>query len=125
MTYNDVLSIARRFMDNEQAIMATEIVYALTNDKGRTRAERAGDRYYAGIRTTPYAPLVKLADRIANMTYSLENDRQKASTAHMVNVYRSEMPHFLAAITGDENDHRLALPQSMLERIKSITSTTN
>lgn len=56
LTYNDVLKEARGMMAEEQAYMATEIVYALTNDKGRTRAERAGEKYYKGIRETPYAP---------------------------------------------------------------------
>ena len=119
-TYNDVLAIARTFMDESQAVMATEIAYALTNDKGRTRAERAGERYYAGIRTTPYAPMVKLADRLANMTYSLQRACQDANAERMVNVYRGEMPHFLAAITSDTADPRLALPPSMLERINSL-----
>ena len=45
LTYNDVMNVARGFMTEEQALMATEIVYALTNDKGRTRAERAGEKY--------------------------------------------------------------------------------
>lgn len=70
MTYNDVLKEARSIMTEEQALMATEIAYALTNDKGRTRAERAGEKYYKGIRETPYAPFVKLCDRLANITYS-------------------------------------------------------
>ena len=64
-TYNAVMITARRWMDDEQALLAAEIVYALTNDKGRTRAERAGEKYYKGIRETPYAPFVKLADRLA------------------------------------------------------------
>ena len=44
VTYNDVMQEARKRMKEEQALMATEIVYALTNDKGRTRAERAGEK---------------------------------------------------------------------------------
>ena len=60
VTYNDVMNIARQWLTEEQALMATEIVYALTNDKGRTRAERAGEKYYKGIRETLYAPFVKL-----------------------------------------------------------------
>ena len=68
MSYNDVTKAARLFMDDEQAYMAAEMVYALTNDKGRTRAERAGERYYQGIRETLYAPFLKLADRLANTT---------------------------------------------------------
>jgi len=50
LTYNDVMKVARNMMTEEQALMATEIVYALTNEKGRTRAERAGEKYYQGIR---------------------------------------------------------------------------
>ena len=59
-TYNDVNKTAHRWMGDRQSYMAAEIVYALTNDKGRTRAERAGEKYYQGIRETPYAPFVKL-----------------------------------------------------------------
>lgn len=111
-TYNDVTRLARQWMDDEQAHMAAEIVYALTNDKGRTRAERAGERYYQGIRQTPYAPLVKLADRVANMTYSATHDN--ADNVHMCEVYRRELPHFLEAITAHDDDIRLALPQALL-----------
>lgn len=111
-TYNDVMRLARQWMDDEQAHMAAEIVYALTNDKGRTRAERAGERYYQGIRQTPYAPLVKLADRVANMTYSATHDN--ADNVHMREVYLRELPHFLEAITAHDDDIRLALPQALL-----------
>ena len=71
-TYNDVRKRARSLgLDEAQAFMAAEIVYALTNEKGRTRAERAGVKYYEGIRAVPYAPMVKLADRMANIRFSL------------------------------------------------------
>ena len=73
---------------------AAEIVYALTNDKGRTRAERAGERYYAGIRQTPFAPYLKMCDRLANLRHStLFYPRQR-----MAEVYAQEMPHFLESI---------------------------
>ena len=35
LSYNDVMHQARSLMNEEQAFMATEIVYALTNEKGR------------------------------------------------------------------------------------------
>ena len=89
----------------------TEIVYALTNEKGRTRAERANDKYYNDICNTPYAPLVKMADRMANMSYSIE----KGST--MANVYRKELPHFIEAIT--KNNKNLP-PKEMIEDLKKI-----
>ena len=119
-TYNDVVRIARQFMDEEQALLAAEIVYALTNDKGRTRSERAGDRYYQGIRETPYAPFVKLCDRLANTTYSFR-DTDEANT-YMKEVYKREMPHFLQAITVESDDPRYLLPTEMVNKILRICS---
>ena len=114
-TYNDVKATARQYMDEGQALMAAEIAYALTNDKGRTRAERAGEKYYQGIRETPYAPFVKLADRLANISYSFTHCND--ANAHMKDVYRNELPHFLEAITSAEEDVRFSLPKAMIEEV--------
>lgn len=118
LTYNNVLARARSFFDEDKALMAAEIAYALTNEKGRTRAERANDRYYAGIRITPYAPMVKLADRMANFSYSLRGG-DDANDA-MRQVYIAEMPHFLEAIKADASDPRLALPKQLVEDIRRL-----
>lgn len=118
LTYNNVVSIAGRFLDNEQTITAAEVVYALTNDKGRTRKERAGEHYYAGIRETPYAPFVKLCDRLANMTYSFNGNND--SNHHMHQVYESEWPHFLQAITVKDADNRYALPKDMVAEVQAL-----
>lgn len=118
LTYNDAMQQAKQWMDDGQATMAAEIVYALTNDKGRTRAERAGERYYAGIRQTPYAPFTKLADRLANTRYSFQGTN--AANSHMKEVYRREMPHFLQAISVDTDDVRFMLPQEMLQAIHQL-----
>lgn len=117
LTYNEVARTARRFMDESQAHMAAEIVYALTNDKGRTREERAGRHYYQGIRETPYAPFLKLADRVANYTFSCSQTDD--GNAHMRDVYRKEMPHFLAAITADTDDIRFGLPKEMTDLLSA------
>lgn len=118
LTYNDVVTTARQFMPADKAVMAAEIVYALTNEKGRTRAERADSRYYAGIRRTPYAPLVKLADRLANMSYSCTH--LKNGNKDMAAIYRDELPHFLEAIAGDGSDPRCSLPAPMVEAVKAL-----
>ena len=118
LTYNDVLRLARNEMTEEQALMATEIVYALTNDKGRTRAERAGEKYYQGIRETPYAPFVKLCDRLANITYSCTGEGNKGT--RMKEVYKGEMPHFLPAINPHSDDPRLAVPVEVVEALAEI-----
>lgn len=90
LSYNDVHKIALEFMGEPYATASTEIVYALTNEKGRTRSERANEKYYDGIVNTPYATMVKLADRIANMANS------KAEGHSMYSKYVSEWPYFLS-----------------------------
>lgn len=117
-TYNDVNKIAHRWMGDRQSYMAAEIVYALTNDKGRTRAERAGEKYYQGIRETPYAPFVKLADRLANITYSCSNSND--SNEHMRTIYRMELPHFLESLSKVTDDPRLSLPDVMVDEMLDL-----
>ena len=119
LTYNDVMHEARLVLKEEQALMATEIVYALTNDKGRNRAERAGEKYYQGIRETPYAPFVKLCDRLANITFSCSGEGPKGSS-RMREVYKAEMPHFLPAINPHSDDPRLAVPVEVVEVLAEI-----
>ena len=121
LTYNDVTKVALQWMDAQQAKAAAEIVYALTNDKGRTRAERAGERYYQGIRETPYAPFVKLADRRANITYSCKG--QGEANSHMREVYKQELPHFIEAIDAHNSDLCFSLPEAMIEDIMHAISS--
>lgn len=119
LTYNDLTAIARKYLDAGQAFVAAEIVYALTNDKGRTRQERAGERYYAGIRETPYAPFVKLCDRLANMTHSFSGTNE--ANNHMHQVYQSEWPHFRKAISVvGSDDGRFRLPVAMIEEVERL-----
>jgi (p)ppGpp synthase/HD superfamily hydrolase len=64
-------------------IIVAELVFAVTNEKGKTRQERANEKYYEGIRNVKYATFVKLCDRIANIEYSGKSD-----------MYEKEHPHF-------------------------------
>lgn len=116
LTYNDVKAKALTIMDEGQALMAAEIVYALTNEKGRTRAERANEKYYEGIRNTPYAPLCKMADRLANVKYSVEHSTRK--NVDMRDVYTRENVHFMEAIVIDDPvDPRMAVPPAMIDEL--------
>lgn len=117
-SYNDVLRTAKKWMTEEQALMAAEIVYALTNEKGRTRHERAGEKYYKGIRETPYAPFVKLCDRLANVTYSCEADGHRGT--RMKDVYIGEMHHFLMSINPHSDDIRKKVPLEVIEALAEI-----
>lgn len=89
-TYNDVKS--------ELGQEVAEIVYALTNDKGKNRKERAGSKYYEGIRPVPFASFVKVCDRIANVEYS----KEKGSS--MFEKYRQENEAFVDELYTIEYD---------------------
>jgi (p)ppGpp synthase/HD superfamily hydrolase len=80
-TYNDIKAAT-----NETV---AEIAYALTNEKGKNRKERANDLYYAGIKNTPFAVFAKLCDRIANVQYSVNNKNQEK-----LQLYRNENADF-------------------------------
>jgi (p)ppGpp synthase/HD superfamily hydrolase len=81
VSYNDV--------KNHLGQEAADIIYALTNEKGKNRKERANDKYYEGIRNTPGAVFVKLCDRIANVQYS------KMTKSRMFEMYKNENPEFI------------------------------
>ena len=112
LTYNDVMKIAKEYMTDKQALLATEIVYALTNEKGRNRHERANEKYYFGIRVIPYAPLVKACDRLANYNYA------KETHSRMVDCYKKEMEYFIGCLLPTtENDIRFTLPEDLIEEL--------
>ncbi len=83
-TYNDV--------KKETNETIADLAYALTNEKGRNREERANDTYYNGIKSTNNASYLKFCDRIANVTYS------KNKGSRMFNLYKNENEKFISKI---------------------------
>jgi (p)ppGpp synthase/HD superfamily hydrolase len=79
-TYNDVSKV----VGNKVA----EIVYALTNEKGKSRKERANDNYYRGIKENDIAHYIKICDRLANVRYSKETNSPKFE------MYKAENKNF-------------------------------
>ena len=92
VSYNDVREVLGRY--------AAEIIYAVTNEKGKNRKERANAAYYKGIRQTPGAVFVKLCDRIANVQYS------KMTGSRMFEMYKKENSDFIQELGwfGDVTD---------------------
>ena len=99
LTYNDV--------KKELGEVVAELAYALTNEKGKTRKDRANHKYYDGIRNTPFATFVKVCDRIANMEYS------KSSGSRMYQMYKDELGGFTPLLYTKELDE-------MFKYLKSI-----
>lgn len=81
VSYNDVKEVLGQ--------EAADIIYAVTNEKGKNRKERANDKYYEGIRNTPGAVFTKLCDRIANVQYS------KMTGSRMFEMYKKENINFM------------------------------
>ena len=83
-TYNDIKS--------EFGAGVADIVFACSNEKGRTRKERANLKYYQGIIGTPGAIFVKLCDRLANVKYSKETGSEQFE------MYKKENNGFLSSL---------------------------
>lgn len=89
---------------------AADIIYAVTNEKGKNRKERANDKYYEGIRNTPGAVFVKLCDRIANIQYS------KMTGSRMFEMYKKENGDFMSRLRV-EGDTKLLPLFAELQRL--------
>lgn len=82
VTYNDVKStFGERVAD---------FAHALQNEKGKTRDERANDKYYREMHEVPYAVFGKLCDRIANIQHGINTG------GSMLKRYRKEHEKFVA-----------------------------
>ncbi len=80
-SYNDVKKVL--------GLTVADMIYAVTNEKGKERPDRANAKYYRGIRENGNAIFVKLCDRIANVQYS------KMTKSSMFNKYSKENEHFM------------------------------
>jgi (p)ppGpp synthase/HD superfamily hydrolase len=89
VSYNDA--------KNQLGEISADIIYSVTNEKGKNRKERANDKYYQGIRDTKYAVFVKLCDRIANVQYS------KMTGSRMYEMYKEENENFITNMGYYEN----------------------
>jgi len=88
-SYNDVVKYLGQLI--------ADITFAVTNEKGKTRGDRANDKYYEGIRNTEGAIFVKLCDRIANVQYS------KMTKSSMFEKYKKENKHFMEMLNWDSS----------------------
>ncbi len=65
-----------------------DIVYAVSDEKGKNRAERKNEKYYKELKENKLAVFVKLADLSANTLYS------KLTGSSMYEKYKKELPKF-------------------------------
>mgnify|MGYP007071562122 CR=1 FL=1 len=104
-SYNDV--------EKELGENAAKIIYAVTNEKGKNRKERANDKYYEGIRNQPGAIFVKLCDRIANLQYS------KLTKSRQFEMYKKENPNFIHQLGYGKEETKYLQP--MFDYLNNLT----
>jgi (p)ppGpp synthase/HD superfamily hydrolase len=92
LTYNDIKEVA--------GFEVAEIVFALTNEKGKTRKERANSKYYSDILNVPFARFVKICDRLANVKYS------KDTKSRMFEMCQKENEGFIESLISAGSDRR-------------------
>lgn len=102
ISYNDVKSIL--------GYNVAELVYALTEEKGKNRKERLSEKYYSGLRDIKYGIFIKLCDVISNVEYC------KMSGSSMIEMYRKEFDYFTEQIGYNGNFHY----KDMYDYLKSI-----
>jgi (p)ppGpp synthase/HD superfamily hydrolase len=104
LTYNDV----KKALGENVA----EIVYALTNEKGKNRKERANEKYYEGIRSTNGAVFVKLCDRLANVHHSV------STQSRMLDLYRKENVEFMEHLNREDQKELEPMFKELEEMLK-------
>lgn len=102
-SYNDLIK-------NGASEVSADIIYALTNNKGKNRKERANSEYYKGIRNTDGACFVKMCDRIANVKYGV------MTGSKMVEMYKKENENFISEIC----DWTLNPMRDLLEKLFTL-----
>lgn len=103
LTYNDILKISNKEV--------AELVYAVTNEKGKYRHERANAKYYRGIRETEFATFIKLCDRLANVIYS------RQTKSRMFDFYKNDNQYFLKHLF--ENPDQQLPYKELVESLKN------
>jgi (p)ppGpp synthase/HD superfamily hydrolase len=99
-SYDDVMQQTNRTI--------AELSYALTNEKGKTRGQRGGDKYYRDMQRVPNAVFVKICDRLANISYSRFNNPKKLS------MYQSEDNKFSSKLHTQELNEMFVYMKSLL-----------
>ena len=108
ITYND--------LQTSVGLAVADVVYDVTNELGKNRKERA-ERTYPKIAANPLAVIVKVADRIANTSYS------KTSGSSMYGKYCAEFPLFRNALYNTKHMEQYPALGGMWDVLDTISSS--
>ncbi len=89
ITYNDICKT--------EGIYVANIVYAVTDEKGKTRNERKNDKFYNELKQVKYANFVKLCDLWANIYASFQTSQS------FFELYKKEFEHTALMLKTDDS----------------------
>lgn len=96
ITYNDLVKILTGLgLHKYYAVKVADIVYCVTDEKGKSREERKSDKFYEELIQNEEAIIVKFADLLANLLYSITNNHSSVK-----NKYK-EFEHFCEKLGPD------------------------
>lgn len=98
MSYNNVVEVFKELQHKEVAETIANIVYCVTDDKGKSRSSRKNDTYYSELKANKLAVYVKLCDIAANTLYS------KLTNSGMYKKYKEEFRNVKSKIYLEEYD---------------------
>lgn len=97
LTYNDIRELGTEALHNTiGGEMLADIIYCVTDEKGKNRVERKNEKYYKELSNNKLAVFVKLADLAANTLYS------KLTNSSMYEKYKTEFPKFKERVYVEE-----------------------
>lgn len=72
LTYNDLIyTLAQNGLNSKQSIFVADIVFAVTDEKGKTREARKNDKFYSELFQNEQAVIIKLSDMFANLLHTI------------------------------------------------------
>ncbi len=87
LSYNDIVNIVNNHFKvddiefkNALGKDVADIIFAVSDEKGKKRSERKNDKYYNELNQNKYAVYVKMCDMIANRGYGMLNNNSMYSS---------------------------------------------
>ena len=88
LKYHDIIKLNNKYLTNTKVSeKIADIVYALTDEKGKNRNERHNDKYWDVLINTDYASYIKLCDIYANLYCS----KYITYNRHLLKMYSNEI----------------------------------
>ena len=101
LTYNDIKEL--------YGVEVAEMIYLVTDNKGRNRLARKSDEYYQDLKSNPLAVFVKLCDLMANIKFGI------LTNSTMLSKYKSEYPNIREKLYSKEYDEMFIYIDSLLK----------